>query len=109
MTIIAFDDLLRDTPGVMTLLSARLGIDYDEGLTRPTFNLRPISSNSSYSSSADVSLAPLERWKTMLSDDDRRAIDTACGELYESVRKLVERPEGGRSLLGLRRSRRSAS
>lgn len=103
VTIISFDDLIRDTAGVMRLLARRLGIAYDDKLTTPTFNLRPIGSNSSYVGTVNVSQAPLTRWKTMLSSDDQQSIAAACSELYERVGELVEHPP--RPPLGVRARR----
>jgi hypothetical protein len=96
VTIVSFDDLVHDTAGVMKLLAKKLGIAYDELMTRPTFNSRAIGANSSYivGGTEGVTSDPLERWKRMLSEEDQLTIGMACTQLFERVLGLVEHPGG---------------
>jgi hypothetical protein len=48
---ISLDALVGDTAGMMRALCARVGIDFDESLTVPTFNSATIESNSSFDKS----------------------------------------------------------
>lgn len=95
VTIVRFDDLVRDSEGVMRLLCEKLGIDFDDGLTEPTFNSRPIGANSSYATTQNqggVINAPLTRHKKVLSDEDARQVEEECEPLHQQALELAERP-----------------
>jgi hypothetical protein len=87
--IVGFEELVRDTERSMRLLSERLGISYNSGLTEPTFNGRPMRANSSFSvPAAGVIDAPLKR-NAALSDLERRQIGARCDLLFERVASLA--------------------
>jgi hypothetical protein len=48
---IGLDALVGDTPGMMRALCGKLGLDYSDAMTVPTFNSAPIESNSSFDKS----------------------------------------------------------
>jgi hypothetical protein len=91
VVLLSFDDLLRDTAGVMRRLATMLAIDFEPVLTSPTFNGRLMLANSSFAVPASGMITePLSR-KSSLPDDENRMIDQTCGPLYEAIRPLVER------------------
>jgi hypothetical protein len=94
VSIVRFDDLVRNAEAVMRLLARRLKIKYTDILTEPTFNSRPIGANSSYAvrSQGGVISAPVDRHKKVLSEADEKLISKQCGPLYEEALKLANRP-----------------
>jgi hypothetical protein len=89
--IVRFDELVRDTEGTMRGLANFLGIDYDPVLTTPTFNGYPVGANSSYEvRSTGVVTDPLERYKEILSAEQRKRIEGECEELHKEALGLVE-------------------
>jgi hypothetical protein len=102
VTIVRFDDLVLEAEGVMRLLAAKLGIDYEDILVEPTFNSRPIGPNSSYQSRAKSGIitAPVTRHKEVLSPSEQELIERECGALYEETLTFAERPAGARELQG---------
>jgi hypothetical protein len=106
VTIVRFDDLVRDTAGVMRLLSDRLGITYDDLLIQPTFNGAPVGANSSYvlEASQAVSASPLDRHKAALPKEERRLVRKATTELFQAARELADRPSGSRWKVALGRA-----
>lgn len=93
---IGLDELVRDTPGMMRALCAKIGIDYNAAMTVPTFNSAPIESNSSFDKSIgqvdsgvltrqpDIDLAQLARLKA------------DCGGLFDALNQVALTPLGTR-------------
>jgi Sulfotransferase family len=95
--IVRFDELVRDTEGTMRGLADFLEIDYDPVLTTPTFNGYPVGANSSYEvRSTGVVTDPVERYKEILSAEQRKRIEGECEELYKEALGLVERRSASR-------------
>ena len=94
VSIVRFDDLVRTTGGVMRMLSRTMKIKFTEGLTVPTFNMRPIGANSSYPVGAKqgVISEPLTRHKSVLSKEDVRLISEQCDALHDEALRLADRP-----------------
>jgi hypothetical protein len=91
--ILRFDELVRDTDKTMRGLAAFLQIEYDPVLAEPTFNGYPVGANSSYKvSTTGVVSDPVERYKELLSDEQRDRILGECRELHEEALRLVETP-----------------
>jgi hypothetical protein len=89
--VVRFDELVRDTEPTMRGLADFLQIDFDPVLTTPTFNGYPVGANSSYEvRSTGVVTDPVERYKELLSTEQRDRILGECEELHEEAGKLVE-------------------
>ena len=83
--ILAFEDLIDRTGPTMRRLARELGIAYSPILLKPTFNGQTIQANSSFATEeSGVIKAPLTRGE-MLSEAERRFIETHCLGLYERV------------------------
>jgi hypothetical protein len=98
--ILRFDELVRETEGTMRALSGFLGIEYDPVLATPTFNGYPVGANSSFEvRTTGVITDPVERYKEVLSDEQRDRVSAECEELHEEAGRLVDRSrthtEGG--------------
>jgi hypothetical protein len=111
--IVRFDELVRDTEGTMRGLADFLEIDYDPVLTTPTFNGYPVGANSSYEvRSTGVVTDPLERYKEILSAEQRKRIEGECEELHKEALGLVERrsaPRRRASTAGTRSAAKKSS
>jgi hypothetical protein len=95
--ILRFDELVRDTEKTMRGLAGFLEIDFDPVLTTPTFNGYPVGANSSYEvRSTGVVSDPVERYKELLSTEQRERILGECEELHEEALGLVG-PRTGRA------------
>jgi len=93
VVVISFNDLITNTEATMRLISRRIGISYEDTLTTPTFNGKPIEANTSFDpmTPGTVSSAPAER-ETFLAAEDRDLINDTCMPLYERVmRDVVEK------------------
>jgi hypothetical protein len=91
--VISFDDLVTNTEATMRLIAQRIGIRYEDTLTSPTFNGKPIEANTSFGpmEPGSVSSAPVQR-EAFLSPEDRGQIEKTCMPLYERImRDAVER------------------
>jgi sulfotransferase family protein len=103
--VIRFDDLVRDTPGTMGVLAKFLEIDYDPVLATPTFNGYPVGANSSYEvHTTGVLTDPVERYKDILDDSQRKRIVGATKKAHDRALKLAERPGAKRSRSSTRRT-----
>jgi len=88
--ILRFEDLVRQTERTMRALARFLEIDYDPVVATPTFNGYPVGANSSYEvRSTGVVRDPVERYKEILSDEQRKRILTECDELHKEALGLV--------------------
>jgi Sulfotransferase family len=89
--IVRFDELVRDTDATMRGVAGFLEIDFDPVLTTPTFNGYPVGANSSYEvRSTGVVTDPVERYKEILSAEQRKRIESECDELHKEALALVE-------------------
>jgi hypothetical protein len=91
--IVRFEELVRETEKAMRALARFLGIDFDPVLTTPTFNGYPVGANSSYEvRSTGVVTDPVERYKEILSTEQRERILGETKELHEEALGFVEAP-----------------
>lgn len=89
--IVRFDEMLLDTPGTMRGLADFLEIDYDQQLTIPTFNRYPVGANSSYGvQDTGVVTDPVERYRKLLSEDQRKMIRAECEDLHQEVLAIID-------------------
>ena len=66
---VRFEDLVCDTASTMQQVAGFLGIDYDEGLTRPTSMGQHWKGNSTSNQAfKGISRGPLESWKGQITD-----------------------------------------
>ncbi len=83
--IIRFEDLIRDTVGVMRHLAEFLQIEFDEILLTPTFNKLPISANTSFlAEKPGIVTSTLSRYKT-LTEMELEAINSLTKTDYANV------------------------
>lgn len=83
--ILSFEQLVGETEATMRALAQELSIPYDPILCEPTFNGRTMKANSSFAvEKTGLIAAPLERG-SLLTNDERRAIERDCLPLYESL------------------------
>jgi hypothetical protein len=86
VSIVRFDDLVRDTLGTMRGLADFLGIDFDPQLAVPTFNGYPVGANSSYGTTdTGVVMDPVERYKEVLSIGQQELVRSECEGVHEEV------------------------
>ena len=84
--IIRFEELVLKTEDAMRGLAEFLEIDFDPVLTEPTFNGYPVGANSSFAEDrTGVISAPVERYKDVLSDEQKKLVGSKCDKLYEQV------------------------
>ena len=79
--IITFEDLVKDTPRMMKILSEKLGIVYEDILEIPTFNTIPIKSDSSFDSRKGVNKEVVDR-SMYLEKHEKEYIESRCLDLY---------------------------
>jgi Sulfotransferase family len=92
--IVRFDELVRKTEATMRTVAGFLKINYDPVLATPTFNRYPVGANSSYEVTSTGILAdPVERYKEILSDEQRKRILAECKDLHKQALGLVERAQ----------------
>jgi uncharacterized protein YjbI with pentapeptide repeats len=88
--VVRFDELVRETEGTMRSLADFLAIDFDSVLASPTFNGYPVGANSSFEvRRTGVVTDPVDRYKELLSDEQRERILGECQELHEEALGLV--------------------
>jgi len=93
--VVRFDELVLDTEAAMRRLADFLGIDFDPSLTSPTFNGYPVGANSSYEvRSTGVVTDPVERYKELLSTEQKKKVRDQCDQLYQEVLALTAREDG---------------
>jgi hypothetical protein len=92
VAILTFDQLVLDTEVTMRRLADWLGISFHVGLLTPTFNGAPIRANSSFRVEAGgIIRAPLDNWRSVLSQDEAAFVDHETSELYGRVRAAALR------------------
>jgi Sulfotransferase family len=88
--VLRYETLVDDPAGQMQRLCARLGLTFDDCLLTPTFNGRPIKSNSTREiREHGVIAGPRDRHREELAKDDERAILTMTEPLLETLRRLA--------------------
>jgi hypothetical protein len=93
VSVVRFDELVRDTEATMRALATFLGIDFDPVLAIPTFNGYAVGANSSFEvSGTGVVTDPVERYKEILSASQRKRILGETQELHEQALALVKAP-----------------
>jgi Sulfotransferase family len=91
--ILLFSDFLTDTRGTMRLVTDFLGIGLVPQALTPTVNGRPMTPNSSFKlKTTGVSKAPLEQYKTVLSDSEMAVLDEQGGGLLAAAVQAASRP-----------------
>ena len=85
VSIIRFEDLIRNTEAVMHHLTEFLDIEYDDILLTPTFNNAPIAANTSFKlDNTAIVTSTLNRYKT-LSQEELRIVNDMTGDQYQRV------------------------
>ena len=90
--VISFNDLLMKPEATMRAICARIGLDFEDVLTIPTFNGDPVEANTTFDplKPGQVSSAPAER-EAFISADNSEYIVQRCMPLYDRViRELAE-------------------
>jgi hypothetical protein len=86
IALVAFNDLLLDTRGVMGRLCAFLDIPFDEVVVTPTLNGSPSDDNSSFGGGdGGISRDPVTNRRAQLSDDEVAVIETLVGPLWNEA------------------------
>ena len=83
--VVVFEDLVRRTDAVMRRICERTGLSYGEALLRPTFNGRPVLSDTSFEPKHDIDRSAADR-ATRVSGAHAALIATATRALYDRVR-----------------------
>lgn len=92
VTVLRFDDVVKNTEAAMRLVCRRIGLDFHPALVTPTFNGEPIASNSLFAATEPgvVTDDPAKR-ESLLSEAERDYLTKHCMPLYErAMRELVE-------------------
>jgi hypothetical protein len=84
VTLILFENLIKNTEEVMKAVCDRIEIDFEGALLSPTYNGDAIPSNSSFSNSTGKNKDVLER--SLADFEDREGANEAL-ELYNSVKQ----------------------
>jgi len=84
--VIFFEDLLKRTEHVMRRICDRTGLPFDERLLTPTYNGRPILSDSSFAPKQGVDPSAADR-ASRVSPVDAAIIRTAVGDAYAQARE----------------------
>ena len=89
--VVRFEQLVLDTTSAMKRLAEFLDIEYTPVLTVPTFNNFPFGANSSFETSeVGVVTAPVDRYASVLSDEQQKRIARECHDLYQEALALTE-------------------
>ncbi|MGE5272761.1 MAG: sulfotransferase [Verrucomicrobiota bacterium] len=84
VVVLTYEQLVRDTPGTMEKLAARLGLTVSPVLLEPTFNGRAIRANSSAPvSSYGVLSDRTTAYRESLDEETIARVDELAGDLYE--------------------------
>lgn len=82
---VLFEDLVKDTEGVMRLICRRTGLTFSDTLLRPTFNGIPIRSNSQYKAADKVDAASAERFRAVVPAETVAEIERKHLPLYQET------------------------
>jgi hypothetical protein len=89
--VVCFEDLVRDPRAVMRRICAATGLTFTPALLEPTYNGRPVRSNSSFASRAGFDAGAIDRTAAVPPGDAAR-LERAAGPLYEAVRRRFAQP-----------------
>ncbi len=93
VVLVSFESLVGETKGTMSAIAAQVGLDWDDTLLVPTFNSMPAYPNSSFGAGqAGVMREAVGRHRKELSEEERRLVDDAAGDLYEEALSLAIEP-----------------
>ena len=91
VTVISFEDLIKNTEAVMRSLADFLNIEFDDILLVPTFNKFLMVANTSFQSEqAGIVHSSLVRYKT-LTHEELDIIDKMTRDNYQSVLNIADR------------------
>ncbi|MBK9125021.1 MAG: sulfotransferase [Chloroflexi bacterium] len=88
--LVSFDELLRDTAGVMRRLADWSGLDWHPSLTEPTFQGQPIKANTAFRTTDYGVIDEPRKRGSMLPPEEAEFIDTTAKALYERVLGMCE-------------------
>jgi hypothetical protein len=83
-----FTDVIQRTEAVMRRICERTGLSFAPGLLRPTYNGRPVGSNSSFRSTTALDAAAIDH-DAEVSADDRARVQAEVGGLYAQARERL--------------------
>jgi sulfotransferase family protein len=83
--VVLFEDLIQNTEAVMRRVCERTRLTFRESLLDPTYNGRPVESNSHFRPHIGIDRLALDRG-TILSPDDRSRIAATAGDLYSRAK-----------------------
>ncbi len=85
--VLIFEELLSNTEGCMRHICDSTGLSFDPILASPTYNGILVSSNSEYQSKHGIDKAVIERYRTVLQDEDIKIIERNFLPLYEQIKE----------------------
>lgn len=88
--LLSFDDLLRDTEGVMRRLAEWAGLDWHPSLTEPTFQGQPIKANTAFRTTEYGVIDEPRKRGSILPPEEAEWIDSEAKALYERVLGMCE-------------------
>jgi hypothetical protein len=94
--VVLFDDLVERTEATMRRICASVGLSFTPTLVEPTFNGRPVESNSSFASRHCIDRAATGRGVSLGADARARILDRA-GDLYTDVSRRFSLSASGAS------------
>ncbi|WP_373533183.1 sulfotransferase [Vampirovibrio sp.] len=89
-----FEDLILDTDRIMAEICHFTGLEFSEALLKPTFNGKPIQSNSHYDAVYHVDTAVVERYKATLSADEIEQIESLTFSVYQQAQQFIRDRHG---------------
>ena len=88
--LLDFDTLITRTAATMKSVCERIGLDFDDSLTRPSFNGLPIGANSSFDTrESGKVLAEVTGRGSELNSDETGFIEKETGELYRKAKNFI--------------------
>jgi len=91
--VLTYEDLVKDTEGVMRHVADRIGIEWSDVLLEPTFNGRPIRANSSDRVQRHGVLRDrTTAYEVALDPETIARVDELAGDLYEQAREHSVQP-----------------
>lgn len=88
--VIRFEDLLNDAKAIVSGLADFLEIEFSERLVQPTLRGRDWGGDSSFGPLKGISRDPLDRAKSLVTEDERALIGRCIPEFLERHRYSVE-------------------
>ena len=96
VTVVLFEDLVRDTEATMHRVCASTGLSFVPGVLTPTYNGRPARSNSSVAARPGIDGAAADR-TSLLTVREVERVRELGGALYDRVRRSCTRGVGAAS------------